>query len=123
MKKSEIVKKGEPTRIVEEPVMLNGRRRDGLVILCNNGRQYTGDQLADLKGMRWPSLYERILREGWDGEDVLRCKGEKKKLKKAKKIIKAAPSDVDVTLLGKGERRQRLEMIKGPSAFERSFLA
>jgi hypothetical protein len=111
-----------PKRIIEEPRMAGKRRRDGLLIKCDNGQVYTGDGLAGLMKMSWGAFYTRITKEGWQGNDLFRPKGIRAPRNQSYyDSIIAAPSDKNPKDMGTRPRNNKLKMIPGPTPYERSM--
>jgi len=60
-----------PTRITKKPHIEPGTRRGITLITCDDGVTYIGSELAKIRGMRWPTLRERLRRQDWRRKDIL----------------------------------------------------
>lgn len=113
----------KPTRIIEKPFMqyVQGYRYKMMVCRCDNGITYTMGGLAELIGIRYQSLVQRIRIYGYDSDFILQGKAVPGCRIDGQKFDRLADGSGNKAWrrLDCRPRNRRLEKIPPPGIFER----
>lgn len=108
-----IDKNMKPTRIIAPPEYLNGNKKDGTVLQCDDGT-YMLEVVAEYVGFSTTQGFaDRIESEGWKGGDILRPPGAPRDRNEYqyKSQIADIPCDIDVHALTSTPRGHNLHRI------------
>ena len=102
----------KPTRIIQKPerVRVTGVQGVGrrMVILCDDGKEYSSNELALIVGFKSVhGFLQRLQKYGWDSPDVLQPP-----TKTGFKVYRGSPAEEAYARLGYRARNENLKKLK-----------